>query len=66
MDEKKLIENIKYLVNKYLINRNDLIEMILSDIDSVKYVMAEINKGRDREYERNDLVIIKEISYYYL
>ena len=27
MDEKMLINNVKYLVNKYLYERNDLVEL---------------------------------------
>ena len=39
MDEKMLINNVKYLVNKYLYERNDLVELIMRDSDSVKYIL---------------------------
>lgn len=66
MDEKMLIENVKYLVDKYLNDRNDLLELIMSDSDSVKYILSEISKGKKRDYEERDLGIIKDISFYYL
>lgn len=67
MNEKNLIENVKYLVNKYLNNnRNDLVELIMNDSDSVKYIMLEIDKGKKNDYEEKDLEIIKEIAFYYL
>ena len=46
MDEKMLINNVKYLVNKYLYERNDLVELIMRDSDSVKYILSEISKGK--------------------
>lgn len=66
MDEKMLIENVKYLVNKYLNERNDLVELIMQDSDSVKYILSEIGKGKKRDYEEEDLELIKDISFYYL
>ena len=66
MDEKKLIENIKYLVNKYLDERNDLVEMVMQDSDSVKYILSEISKGKKRDYDQEDIDIIKDISFYYI
>lgn len=46
MDEKLLIENIQYLVKKYLNERSDLLELIMQDSDSVKYILSEISKGK--------------------
>lgn len=66
MDEKKLIQNIKYLVDKYLDDRNDLVELIMQDSDSVKFILSEIDKGKKRDYEERDLAIIKDIAFYYL
>jgi hypothetical protein len=66
MDEKILIENVKYLVSKYLNERNDLVELIMKDSDSVKYILSEISKGKKRDYEEGDLNMIKDISFYYL
>lgn len=66
MNEKILIKNIKYLINKYLIDRNDLSELIMYDLDSVKYILSEIDKGKKNEYEKADLDLLKDISFYYL
>ena len=48
MDKKKLINNVKYLVNKYLDERNDLVELIIQDSDSVKYILSEISNGKKK------------------
>lgn len=66
MDEKMLINNVKYLVNKYLNERNDLVELIMQDSDSVKYILSEISKGKKRDYDEGDLDLIKDIAFYYL
>lgn len=66
MNEKILIKNIKYLISKYLIDRNDLLELIMYDLDSVKYILSEIDKGKKSEYEKADLDLLKDISFYYL
>ena len=66
MEEKKLVESIKYLVTKYLNERNDLINLITQDPDSVKYILSEINKGKKGEYDKEDLEILQDISFYYL
>ncbi len=66
MNEKILIKNIKYLISKYLIDRNDLSELITYDLDSVKYILSEIDKGKKSAYEKADLDLLKDISFYYL
>lgn len=66
MDEKMLINNVKYLVNKYLYERNDLVELIMRDSDSVKYILSEISKEKKGDYDEEDLDLIKDISFYYL
>jgi len=66
MDKKKLINNVKYLVNKYLDERNDLVELIIQDSDSVKYILSEISNGKKKDYDKEDLELIKDISFYYL
>lgn len=66
MDENLLIENIIYLLTKYLNDRNDLIELIQQDSDSVKYILSEIDKEKQTEYEDEDLARIKDISFYFL
>lgn len=66
MDKKKLINNVKYLVNKYLDERNDLVELIIQDSDSVKYILSEISNGKKKDYDKEDIELIKDISFYYL
>ena len=66
MDKKKLINNVKYLVNKYLDERNDLVELIIQDSDSVKYILSEISNRKKKDYDKEDLELIKDISFYYL
>jgi len=66
MNEEQLIESIKYLVDKYLNDKNDLVELIIQDTDSVKFVLSEINKNKKREYEESDVDMLKDISFYYL
>ena len=66
MDKKKLINNVKYLVNKYLDERNDLVELIIQDSDSVKYILSEISNGKKKDYDKEYLELIKDISFYYL
>ena len=66
MNEEQLIESIKYLVDKYLNDKNDLVELIIQDTDSVKFVLSEINKNKNREYEESDVDMLKDISFYYL
>ena len=66
MDKKKLNNNVKYLVNKYLDERNDLVELIIQDSDSVKYILSEISNGKKKDYDKEDLELIKDISFYYL
>ena len=66
MDKKKLINNVKYLVNKYLDERNDLVELIIQDSDSVKYILSEISNGKKKDSDKEDLELIKDISFYYL
>ena len=66
MDEKKLIENIKYLVDKYLIERDDLVDLVTQDTDSTKYILSEISKYKKMDYDREDIDIIKDISFFYM
>ena len=61
-----LIENLKYLVGKYLDERNDLVELAIQDTDSTKYILSEISKGKKRDYDKEDVDIIKDISFFYL
>ena len=63
---RKFNGNVKYLVNKYLNERNDLVELIMQDSDSVKYILSEISKGKKRDYDKEDIDLIKDISFYYL
>lgn len=66
MDEKTLIENLRYLVAKYLEERDDLVELALHDTDSTKYILSEISKYKKKEYDKEDANLIKDISFFYL
>ena len=66
MDRSKLEENIIYLLNKYLPARKDLFDLIKTDIDSVKYILSEIDKFKKEDYEKKDIDLIKEIALFYL
>ena len=61
-----MIENVKYLINKYLYKRDDLVELIMRDSDSVKYILSEISQGKIKDYDEEDLDMIKDIAFYYL
>lgn len=55
-----MIENLKYLVAKYLV------ELALHDTDSTKYILSEISKYKKKEYDKEDANLIKDISFFYL
>ena len=46
MDEQILIDNLKYLVNKYLSERKDLVELAEQDTDSTKYILPIISSPK--------------------
>ena len=54
-----------YLVNKYAPQRVELIELLKQDTDSVKYVLAEIDKEKIIPYQSNDIALIQDIFFYY-
>ena len=66
MNKQELIDNIIILVNRYVPDRDDLIELIKNDIDSVKYIMSEIDKNKNMDYLNEDLELLKDIAFYYL
>lgn len=69
MEKKELNEKIIYLINKYIADktrREDLINLFNEDIDSVKYILAELDKFKIYQYDDEDLEIIKDIVYYYV
>ncbi|HCJ09251.1 MAG TPA: hypothetical protein DHV96_13100 [Lachnospiraceae bacterium] len=66
MDEKKLTEYIRYLVDKYLVERDDLVDLIMQDTDSTKYILSEISKYKKKDYDKEDTDLIKDISFFYL
>ena len=66
MNREELVENITFLINKYVPEKSDLIRIINDDIDSTKYVLAEIDKYKEKEYDKEDLDLLKDIAYYYL
>ena len=66
MDDRILIENLTYLVCKYLDGRNDLVKLAMQDTDSAKYILSEISKGKKKDYDKDDVDMIKDISFFYL
>lgn len=66
MNEQMLVKNVICLITKYLNERNDLVELIRKDSDSVKYIFSEIDKYKKCDFEEKDIALIKEISYYWL
>ena len=67
MDEKMLINNVKYLVNDVGVKTiNNFAPISMRDSDSVKYILSEISKGKKGDYDEEDLDLIKDISFYYL
>ena len=66
MDEKKLTEYIRYLVDKYLVERDDLVDLIMQDTDSTKYILSEISKYKKKDYDKEENDLIKDISFFYL
>lgn len=66
MSKELLIAHMEHLLTKYLNDRTDLAELIREDSDSVKYILAEIDQGKQIDYEETDLELIRDISFYYL
>lgn len=66
MNREEIILKVEYLVEKYVPERKDLVELIKEDIDSVKYILAEIGRYKTREYDNNDKEIIKDIAFFYI
>lgn len=66
MDKKMLIENVVYLINKYLPERSDLVDLIKQDTRSVKYIMYQIGIGKERDYDEKDSELVQDIAFYYL
>lgn len=66
MDKKMLIENVVYLINKYLPERSDLVDLIIQDTRSVKYIMYQIEMGNERAYDEKDSELVQDIAFYYL
>lgn len=66
MDKEMLIENVVYLINKYLPERSDLVDLIKQDTRSVKYIMYQIGIGKERDYDEKDSKLVQDIAFYYL
>lgn len=66
MNNKELIFNIEYLVNKYVPMRRDLIELISKDDDAVKYILAEVSRCKTKDYDNEDKELLKDISFFYI
>ena len=66
MDKEQLKQNMKYLIEKYLNGRDDLVELIMQDTDSVKYILSEIDREKKGDYEEKDLDMIQDIAFHYI
>lgn len=66
MDRKSMQKSIIYLIDKYSSEREELKQLIISDKDSVKYVLSQIDYYKIKEYDQNDLDLIQDIVFYYV
>lgn len=66
MDKKQLQHNVIYLIDKYIPDRCDLKKLINEDSDSVKYILAQIDKCKSEEYVDEDIELIQDIVFYYV
>ena len=66
MDIKQLQQNLMYLIEKYISDREDLKKLICDDTDSAKYILVQIDKYKSSEYTDDDIEMIKEIVFYYV
>lgn len=66
MNKDKLIVNLKYLVDQYITDEQVKLELqeYISSLKT-KYVLAEIDRNKVKEYSDNDKGLIKDICYYY-
>lgn len=64
MNKEQIIQKVSYLVKKYLEGRTDLLDLISRDVDSVKYIFTEIERGKRKEYDELDAELIKDIAFY--
>ena len=66
MDKEQLKQNMKYLIEKYLNGRDDLVELFMQDPYSAKYILSEIEKEKKGDYEEKDLDMIQDIAFHYI
>ena len=66
MDIKQLQQNLMYLIEKYVPDREDLKKLICDDADSTKYILVQIGKYKSSEYTDEDIEMIKDIVFYYV
>ena len=66
MELEKIKEEMQNLINTYIPDRQDLIQLVSSwtNIDGIpaKYVFSEIEKYKDKEYSEVDTITIKKIA----
>ena len=65
MDKDSMQSAVIKLIEKYIPDRNDLKELIKEDTDSVKYIVAEIDRYKTKSYEEVDLDIIKDVFFFW-
>lgn len=66
MDIKQLQQNLMYLIEKYMPDREDLKKLICDGADSTKYILVQIDKYKSSEYTDEDIEMIKDIVFYYV
>lgn len=66
MNDKEMILKIEYLVKKYIPERKQLIELVKKDADSIKYILAEMDRYKRLEYANDDLELIQDIVFFYV
>lgn len=66
MNKDKLIANLNYLVDKYIVDKQ--IKIGLQEYinnQKAKFVLGEINRNKIKDFTDDDKEIIKDIYFYY-
>ncbi|QHE54030.1 hypothetical protein [Pontibacillus sp. HMF3514] len=66
MDEVELRKRLKRLIEEY-VDDKELATNLIDSLDNpkAKYVLAEIELNKHKEYSSKDREIIEEIAFYY-
>lgn len=63
MTKEELIQNISYLQKKYLPGREDLIELLKTENDAIKYVLTKFYILGEERFSQEDKQLIKDINF---